>query len=220
MEKQSGQEWKQHTSRTWEQWASVVYLWKKPVSQKKKLGHTQDWQNTAGAFPSGSLVLGSIGFERELRDTRSTSLTVVLSGQRSLMTSWWKIRLQNCIFLPSMPVAAAECHYSQQDKVAAKCHQSSFLTLTTRWCKWWHQVRENKERSLFISVVTESTASRNPVGMDFEDILTNHWETKSSLSCNMWADNCLSVSHPSKWHCFYNIFVPVSLKHWLVMQKS
>lgn len=65
----------------------MVYLWNKPVSQKKKLGHTQDWQNTVGAFTSGSLVLGSRGFKRELRDTRSSGLTVVLSGQHSLMTS-------------------------------------------------------------------------------------------------------------------------------------
>lgn len=48
---------------------------------RKKLSHTQEWQNTEGTFPSSSLDFGSIGFLRELRDTRSTGLTVVLSGR-------------------------------------------------------------------------------------------------------------------------------------------
>lgn len=194
----------------WQTWKG-----KHPVSQKdNKLGHAQGWQITVGASPSVPLLLGSTGFEGEWRDTGSV----------------WAAHFDDLLVedkaaerhLPSVHAhrSCRQCHYSQQDEVTAKCHQISFFTLTTRWCKWRHQVQENKETSLFLSVTRESTASRNTVGMDFEDILTNHWETKSSLSCDMWADNCLSVFHPSKWHCFYNIFVPGSLKHWLAMQKS
>ena len=45
---------------------------------------------------------------RESWGTLVPALTVVLSGQHTLTTSRWRIRLQNCIFLPSMPIAAAD----------------------------------------------------------------------------------------------------------------
>lgn len=155
---------------------------------------------------------------RESGGTLIPVLAVVLSGQHVFMTSWWRIRLQNCIF--PLPYTLQLQTYSQQEKVTAKCHLISFFTLSTRWCKGQCQVQENNETSLFLCVARESTASRKTVGMDFEDIFKNWWETKSSLSCDMWADNFLPVSHPSKWHCFYNTFVPGSLKHWLVTQIS
>lgn len=192
-----------------------------PVSQKhNKPGHTQGWPVRVGASPPVSLLLGSTGFKGEQRDTSSCSHrgSVWAAHFDDLPMEGKAAQLR----LPSVHAhrSCRQCHYSQQDKVTAKCHQISFFTLSTRQHKWQHQVEENKERSLFLSIARESTTSRNTVGMDFEDILTNHWETKSSLSCDMWADNCLSVSYPSKWHCFYNIFVPGSLKHWLATQKS
>lgn len=45
---------------------------------------------------------------RKSGGTLVPALTVAVSGQHTLMTSWWRIKLQNCIFLLSVPIAAAD----------------------------------------------------------------------------------------------------------------
>lgn len=108
-----------------------------------------------------------------------------VEGHSFLLLQWFCLGRKACFYDFLMEDKAAElhlpsahthcscrqCRYSQQEKVTAKCRLISFFILSTRWCKWRCQVQENKETSLFLCVARESTASRNTVGMDFEDIL-------------------------------------------------
>lgn len=165
-------------------------------------------------FQSVSLLLGSIGFEREEIRRCHFLLAAALSCSPTLMTA---ARLQNCIFLTSMSSQLQTLTLLTLRHMTAKCHEISFITPGLHWHKWWHQVHNNNNKMYFLLLPKKCIASsRNIIGTEFEDTLGNHWETKSSISSGMWVDNCLSVSHPFKWHCFYNILVPDSLKNWLV----
>lgn len=83
-------------------------------------------------FQSVSLLLGSIGFEREEIRRCHFLLAVALSCSPTLMTA---ARLQNCIFLTSMSSQLQTLTLLTLRHMTAKCHEISFITPGLHWHK-------------------------------------------------------------------------------------